>query len=394
MYDILILGAGPAGLSAAVAARQKGRSVLVISNPFEANPLYRAERVDNYLGLPGVTGKQLLDTYLDHAVSMGAEIVWGRVVSAMSSGDSVYLTVGSDFYEGKRLILATGTSRGMRYAGEKTLLGKGVSYCATCDGMLYRGRRVVVVGRNKTAPEEANYLAGLGCQVVAYVSPEQPEGLLPEIPHIKTGKIAIEGEDKVTGVKAGDAFFACDGVFVLRDNFVPTDLFPDMETEDGFIKVDRLGHTSVKNVFAVGDNTGKPHQVSKAVGEGLIAANTASDELIREEAERKIYMSLVHFSKEGFEKARAQGGVMVVDFWASWCGPCKMLAPVIDKLAEQYEGRAIVGKVDVDDNAELAREFGIMSIPSVVIFKDGVEVERKVGVMPMSEFTAAIDKLL
>ena len=105
-------------------------------------------------------------------------------------------------------------------------------------------------------------------------------------------------------------------------------------------------------------------------------------------------MSLVHFSKEGFEKARVQGGVMVVDFWASWCGPCKMLAPVIDKLSEHYEGRVIVGKVDVDDNPELAREFGIMSIPTVVILKDGVEVERKVGVMPLEAFTQAIDKLL
>ena len=394
MYDILILGAGPAGLSAAVAARQKNRTVLVITNPIENNPLYRSERVDNYLGLPGATGKEMLDTCMAHAKAMGAEVVIGRVVSAMALEDRVCLTVGSDVYEGKRLILATGTTRGMRYKGEKEWLGRGVSYCATCDGMLYRGRRVVVIGRNKSAPEEANYLAGLGCEVTAYVSPEQPEGLLPAIPHVRTAKIAIEGEDRVTGVKAGDGFYPCDGVFVLRDNFVPTDLFPDMETEGGFIKVDRLGHTSVENVFAVGDNTGKPHQVSKAVGEGLIAANTAADELTRMEAERKIYMSLVHFSKEGFEKAKAQGGVMLVDFWASWCGPCKMVAPVIDKLSELYEGRVIVGKVDVDDNPDLARQFGIMSIPSVLIFKDGAEVDRKVGVMPLSAYTQALDAVL
>ena len=84
MYDILILGAGPAGLSAAVAARQKNRSVLVISNPIEGNPLYRSERVDNYLGLPGVTGRELLETYVNHAKEMGAEFVTGRVVSAMA----------------------------------------------------------------------------------------------------------------------------------------------------------------------------------------------------------------------------------------------------------------------------------------------------------------------
>ncbi len=105
-------------------------------------------------------------------------------------------------------------------------------------------------------------------------------------------------------------------------------------------------------------------------------------------------MAVVHFSKEGFEKARAQGGVMLVDFWAAWCGPCKMIAPVIEQLAGQYEGKVIVGKVDVDQEPELAREYGVMSIPNVVILKDGQEVDRKVGAMPAAAYSQALDAAL
>lgn len=103
---------------------------------------------------------------------------------------------------------------------------------------------------------------------------------------------------------------------------------------------------------------------------------------------------LYHFNKEGFDKALSAGGVAVVDFWASWCGPCKMLAPTIDKLADQYEGKAVVGKVDVDDNQALAMEYGVMSIPTVIFFKDGKEVDRKVGMMPAAAYTQVIDGLL
>lgn len=102
-------------------------------------------------------------------------------------------------------------------------------------------------------------------------------------------------------------------------------------------------------------------------------------------------MAVVHFSKEGFEKARAQGGVMLVDFWATWCGPCKMIAPVIEDLAREYEGRVIVGKVDVDQQPELAREYDVMSIPNVVIFKNGEIIDRKVGAMPAQMYTETLD---
>lgn len=102
-------------------------------------------------------------------------------------------------------------------------------------------------------------------------------------------------------------------------------------------------------------------------------------------------MSAIHFNKEGFDKAVSSGGVIMVDFWASWCGPCKMLAPVIDDIAGKYEGKAVVGKVNVDDEGGLAQQFGVMNIPTVIFFKGGKEIDRKVGVMPPESYTSVLD---
>lgn len=100
---------------------------------------------------------------------------------------------------------------------------------------------------------------------------------------------------------------------------------------------------------------------------------------------------MMQFTKDSFENALNEGGLMMVDFWATWCGPCRMLAPVVEDLAEQYAGKALVGKVNVDEEQELAIRYGVMSIPTVIFFKNGEEIDRKVGVMPDTEFMAVLD---
>ena len=104
-------------------------------------------------------------------------------------------------------------------------------------------------------------------------------------------------------------------------------------------------------------------------------------------------MSVLHLTEGAFDKAIAQG-VALVDFWATWCGPCKMLAPTIEELGSKYEGKATVAKVDVDAELGLAGRYGVMSIPTVILFKDGMEVDRKVGFMPLDAYTEALDALL
>ena len=105
-------------------------------------------------------------------------------------------------------------------------------------------------------------------------------------------------------------------------------------------------------------------------------------------------MAVIHFNEQGFDKALSDGGLMMVDFWASWCGPCKMLSPVIEAIGEQFDGKVLVGKVNVDEEPALAAQFGVMSIPTVVFLKNGREFDRKVGVMPPDAFTSVLEKNL
>ena len=269
-YDIIVLGGGPAGLSAAVAARGRNKSVLVVGNRWQDSPLARAERVDNYLGLPGVTGTELLEQFRRHAEELGADFVLGRVISLMA-WNGFHLTVGS-------------VVRQAKYPGETEYLGRGVSYCATCDGMLYRGKPVAVVGRSGDAPREASYLKSLGCQVV-YAAAKRPETLEEDIPFVQANRLEITGAQTVTALVADGAPIPCSGVFILRDAVAPTDLLPQLETRENAIRVDRSMSTSVPGVFAAGDCTGGPLQVSKAVGEGLVAALSAAEYLDRRGSE-------------------------------------------------------------------------------------------------------------
>lgn len=286
MYDILIIGSGPAGLSAAVAAQGRGRKCLVISNSWEENPLSKALVIDNYLGMPGISGRDMMEQFQKHALDMGAEIMTGKVLTAMAMDGTVWLTVGSDVIEGRQLILTTGIQRGVKYPGEEKLVGRGVSYCASCDGMLYRNRPVIVIGRAKDAPHEANYLKQIGCQVI-YVSPQVPVGLDESIPFVKARRLEVLGEDKVTGILADGRELLCEGLFILRETVAPNDLFPDLELEDGYIKVNRRMETNLPGIYAAGDCTGKPLQISKAVGEGLIAGQAAAEALEQQDKERK-----------------------------------------------------------------------------------------------------------
>ena len=102
-------------------------------------------------------------------------------------------------------------------------------------------------------------------------------------------------------------------------------------------------------------------------------------------------MPLLHFSQAGLEKAVSSGALVMADFFASWCGPCQTLAPTVEALAGRYEGRALVGKVSTEDEPDLARSFGVLSIPTVIFFKNGREIDRKVGLMDEDAYAAVLD---
>ena len=260
-YDVLVIGGGPAGLSAAVNVRARGRSVLVVSNPLEENPLWRAEKVDNYLGMPGLSGAEMLAAMRRHGERSGAEFLTGKALNAVRMPDAWYVSVGPEMYNARAVVLAAGVARGKKFPGEAELLGRGVSYCATCDGMLYRGKAVAVVGFSDTARQEAEFLRKIGCTVTYFDRPRQCE---------------IQGRERVESVTCEGRTVAAEGAFILRPTVAPTELFPGLTAEQGYVAVDRRMATNLPGLFAAGDCTGGPLQVSKAVGEGLIAGQSAA----------------------------------------------------------------------------------------------------------------------
>ena len=275
MYDIAIIGAGPAGYSAAINARKREKSVIVIGQ--NTGWLFRAESIENYPGMPGVSGQQMLSVMADQAKAMGAELRGGVVHQVIAMGESFALSLGADFVEARKVILATGAKQPRLLPGEERLLGRGVSYCGTCDGMLYRGKNVAVIGAGAEAVPEANFLMGL-CASVTYFG--KPDDALDSRIQVREEKVTeITGEMRASGLIAGGEEMPFDGVFIFREAMALSSLLPGLEMDGAFIKVDRGMHTSLAGVFAAGDCTGLPLQVAKAVGEGCIAALAAAQEL-------------------------------------------------------------------------------------------------------------------
>ena len=283
-YDVVVVGAGPAGLSAAVNVQARGKSALVVGSDMRFSPLYKAERIDNHLGMAGLTGAACLQTMTAHAVQSGAELVTGRVLNLMPSGAGFFLSVGNDVVQADAVVLAGGVVRNAKLLREAELLGRGVSYCATCDGMLYRGKTVAVLGYSADAPEEANHLKRIGCEVL-YFPKHPPIGLDDGIFSAPLQAPVILGEETVTGLQNDGKEYAVAAVFVHRLAVAPTDLLPELALENGYIQVNRQMETNIPGIYAAGDCTGLPLQLSKAVGEGLVAGQAAADYAAKQETE-------------------------------------------------------------------------------------------------------------
>lgn len=277
-FDCAVIGGGPAGLSAAINLRQRGKTVRVLGASFGF--LSKAERVDNYLGMPGVTGLEMMEQFQAHAAEMGVIPQDGRVANVLPGGSRFMINFNGELLESRSIILACGIARAKAIPGEAEFLGRGVSYCATCDGMLYRGKKVLVWGLAPEAAHEANFLASIGCDVT-FAAGRQPEELNEAIRFVAGPLKAVGGDMALRWVQLGTAQESFDGVFILRSAIAPDTLIPGLALENGSVKVDRTMATNLPGVYAAGDVTGAPLQVSKAVGEGLIAGLSVADYLDR-----------------------------------------------------------------------------------------------------------------
>ncbi len=276
-YDILIIGCGPAGFSAAVNAKIREKKLLLVGGGAAcADKIQKAPRVDNYLGFPHTTGQELNNKFLAHIKEMGITPQRLRVDAVYPSGDTFQVMIKGDFLTTRAVILATGLTVLHYLPGEEDLVGKGVGYCATCDGPLYRGKKVLLIGETEEAQEEANFLAEL-CDSVTYFARKGGTEKLQSRVKIGAGKPrAVQGAQKFQALETDQGTHEADGLFIIRDTPPLKDLAPGLELSGSFIKVDRSMATNIPGVFAAGDCTGQPFQIAKAVGEGLVAALSAA----------------------------------------------------------------------------------------------------------------------
>lgn len=283
-YDIAIIGSGPAGLSAALNAKIRNKKFIIFGNKNLTNKLVKAPKVNNYLGFFGMTGNDIKEQFDAHLKSMDIQITEERVNSIYAMGEYFALMVNDKTYEAKSVILATGMEYTKPLKGEEEYLGKGVGYCATCDAPLYRGKTVTIIGYNKEAEEEANFVSELAGLVYYIPMYKGPFDLRENIEIVEDKPMEIQGEMKVNKIVLKNRELETDGVFVLKDSISPGQLVPGLKITNNHIEVDRLMKTSIPGCFAAGDCVGMPYQYIKSAGEGNIAALSAAQYLDRKKS--------------------------------------------------------------------------------------------------------------
>lgn len=287
MLDVAVIGSGPAALSAALNCRQRNKEVCIFGRSLDSSLLFSAEKVDNYLGMPDRGGEEMLNEFFTHANKNGVQFKECKISQILNMGDYFMINADNTFFEAKAIILAMGISKSKAISGEMEMLGKGVSYCATCDGMLYRGKKVVVISENEEGEAEANFLADV-CSEVVYIP------LYPEISHLNENvqvlqekpTAILEEDGKLFGVETKTQKISCDGVFFAKNTTPPASLIMGLETDGKDIIVNRSMQTNIPMVYAAGDCTGAPYQIAKAVGEGLVAALAAVGEIDKKAREK------------------------------------------------------------------------------------------------------------
>lgn len=299
MYDIIIIGAGPAGLSAAIYAIRAGHTVAVFEELIYGGQVANTPEVENYPAIEKISGVEFATNLYNHAVNLGAEIMFDKVTSAKLIGDVKAIIAGEKTYEAKTVIIANGAKRRkLGCEGEEKLSGRGVSYCATCDGAFYKAKDVLIVGGGNTALEDALFLAN-NCTMVHLVHRRDSfrgNKILADAV-IANDKITIHYNtvpEKIYGTKTVEGVIiknvetditediAVSGVFVAvglePDNAVFAD---ELELQDGYIKADETCETNIAGVFAAGDTrTKKLRQIVTAASDGANAAVEASSYIL------------------------------------------------------------------------------------------------------------------
>lgn len=274
-YDIAIVGSGPAGLSAALNAKIRNKSFIILGNKNLSSKIEKAPGINNYLGFPNISGNDLKIKFQEHIKEMEIEIAEYRIDSIYAMGSHFVLMSNDKSFEATSIILATGIEYTKPLVGELEFLGRGVSYCATCDANFYKKKRVAILGYNKEAERDANYVSEIASEVYYVPMYKEPYNINDGITIIKDKPKKILNESGNRTLVLDNNEIEVDGIFIIKDSISPAQLVPGLLIEDDHISVDRYMKTNIKGCFAAGDCVGKPYQYIKAAGEGNIASLSA-----------------------------------------------------------------------------------------------------------------------
>lgn len=297
MLDVLVIGSGPAGLSAAVYAKRAGLDVLLAEKVYYGSgQIAESNLVDNYLGFAGINGYELGQKFREHAVKLGVEFKNGEA-EQFEAVDGIWKVRFKDgeILESRTVIYAAGAMhRHLGVPGENEFSGKGVSYCATCDGAFFRDKVTAVIGGGDTALDDAVYLSDISSRVYMVHRRNEFRGAAKTVEILKQKKnvefvleakpAQIKGTDRVQELQLEDGrSLAVDGVFIAAGMIPVTDVVKDVVELDGngYIVADETGKTSADGFFAAGDvRTKALRQVVTAVSDGANAA-TMAEQYIR-----------------------------------------------------------------------------------------------------------------
>ena len=295
MYDLLIVGAGPAGLTAAIYARRAEKSVLIVEKANFGGQMTFSPKIENYPGFTTISGSALADGMVEQALAQGASLELAEVTRVLPRGDRFTVETDSGVYEAKTVILATGAAhRTLGLPREEELVGAGVSYCAVCDGAFYKGQKVAMVGGGNSALQEAILLADL-CEKVTVVQnldfltgEKKLADAVSSLPNVEIllGRVVtgLLGEDSLSGIEITETAtgkketLPVDGLFVAIGLKPKNRAFADVAELDeaGYISSDERCLTSTPGLFTAGDcRTKSIRQISTAIADGATAALSA-----------------------------------------------------------------------------------------------------------------------
>ena len=266
-YDIAIIGTGPAGISAAITAKLRNKNIILFGNKDLSDKINKAHSIKNYTGLPNVTGEELAAALKNHLNDLDIEITEKRVNAVYSMGEYFALQVGKEMIESKTLIIATGVTASKTLKNEDEFLGRGVSYCATCDAHFCKGKDVAVIAYTKEAEEDALFLSEV-CSSIKYFPLYDISNEIFDkygnIQIIKDKPIGFAGNMKAERIICENSSYDAFSTFVVRNNISADKLVPGLKTDGTHIIVDLQMETNIKGLFACGDIAGKPYQYIKS----------------------------------------------------------------------------------------------------------------------------------